>query len=394
MNPPPSTAASSSSKKLQIEDKAAHNLARPLLFCEFGHSDSRESHHGIQDCNWIDDKNLFDTIPVKEVGTIPSTLLNNLEESFLTLFQARLRAYVTFLSRHGLALLDRHQDQQGDEEPHADGDAQTHHGYENDEVFVGVSSVEHKLLTLLDLANQVKIENVVTAFSIVESNTGSTSCGSNINAAVADTANIVNLPLTFKATLDVIVPVVGSALNKSKIVTLEVKVPGQVIGHFSDEAESGFTLTTAKVSIHSRTLMDQLMNKATSIASLLLECVTSRPSSDDTQMNISSNVCSKERPIDAVPRRAKQQAQQDYKKKHKRSLPSDRQIRTVSPDLSPQQQPKKNGAAIVPPLLSLRRTSISFLPAETCASIVDNVIPTHVFQVRPAKRCKSAFSAG
>lgn len=315
--------ATEESSKDEIEDHAAKNLARPLLFKRSATLQEDES-------SCIKTRSLRKTEHLKpfkalDVKRIPPIMLSNLEASFFTLLEARLRAYVTFLGRHGLTL--------------ASSDQEDDHG---------VQSIETKVVTLLEMANAVSVENLVTSFQV------GTSSKRHVNET--SNADIVDLPLEMKVTMDVNVPTNYND-TAAPLVTFELSTTGHVAGTFPGDSED---ITEIAVHVDTHKILEQLVETASTIMSSVLKNLEQPDGSRTT------------RPQPSFSDDTKQQS-------------------------SPRSLPNKRMAAARVPSTTLKRRSISTLPPETCANIVDCVIGPSAIAIdgdptvpRPSKCAKVA----
>jgi len=175
--------------KHQIEEHATLNLAHPLFARNIN-----SGTNSTQD-NSISEKNKSNLLPIHK---LPSAILDNLAESFLTLIDARLRAYITILARHGVNL---------SECPFVGGD----------ELSEGVLSLGKKLGILINIGTGVNIENIVTLFSLGQGN------------VIMENERSLEFTLVMETTMDVSIP---SRCNGSELVTMAANTKGLLKGEF------------------------------------------------------------------------------------------------------------------------------------------------------------------
>ena len=180
--------------KQQVEEHAASNLARPIDAKPARGTDSTVK---LQNVTTTDTKNTTSTTTTM-IHQLPLKMLDNLASSFLTLVDARLRAYITILARHGVSLSDC---------PALDAEEQRE----------GVLAVERKLDTLLEVGSGVAIENMVAFFRIEPE-------------AVEQTTKDggVRLPLVMETTFDVAIPEVAG--GGTQLVTVAAAAKGNIEG--------------------------------------------------------------------------------------------------------------------------------------------------------------------
>lgn len=187
-------------ERSQAEEHAVSNLSRPLCW---GHCAKDDDDDDDTDDSPVENSVIRTTIPKDDslgenVMDAPQhVVLENLSKSFLVLVEARLRAYITILARHGVSF---------SECP----------GLSLEEQEEGVLAIERKLATLIDIGTKVEIRNIVTSFSA--STRGATVNGEN-----------TKLPLVMESTMDVFVP---SHSNRQTNVTFLSRTTGSIEGEF------------------------------------------------------------------------------------------------------------------------------------------------------------------
>lgn len=195
------------SDKHEVQARAALNLSRPLTPSR--ESDSvpkvsttnsyvESSYDALATDN--DPKLTRESFRVDHVTEVPSMMLKNLAGSFALLVDARLRAYVTILARHGVALAE------SSEVPEEHKEEATR-------------AVERKLASLLDIGSRITIDNMVTNFHPRPA-LGMSSC-------VGDGVEAMMIPLVMSALLDVAIPKVNSGHER---VTLSLQAAGTISG--------------------------------------------------------------------------------------------------------------------------------------------------------------------
>jgi len=200
-----------------IEEHAASNLARPILASRV------ESSTNFTFDNTIFGDRDFGLVPFHQ---LPSTILNNLSDSFLTLIDARLRAYITILARHGMSLSEC------------------------------PISLAQKLSALIDIGNGVKIENLVTFFNFDE----------NFNHKLENKEK-TEMPLRMEITMDVSIP---NFTGGMELLTIETKTDGLIKASFDNDAK---LLHQVDVEVDTHELLTDLVERASLIISKALESV-------------------------------------------------------------------------------------------------------------------------
>lgn len=129
----------------------------------------------LQECE-EEDEDYFTT---ESVSQVPEVMKRNLVATFSTLVQSRLRAYATFLARHGLALSES-----------AEANSKDRQGR--------VVGVEQKLETMLEIGNLLALDKVSVTFQAQRERATSVDDG--------DDDLKVFMPLRMKASLSVFFP--------------------------------------------------------------------------------------------------------------------------------------------------------------------------------------------
>jgi hypothetical protein len=174
--------------KGDVEAHVASLLSRPLLV----------SNDQQKICEESDEDDASFAFMAEGIEMVPLLMQQNLVSSFSTLFQSRLRAYATFLARHGLTVA---------------ACAET-----ANELDDGVSGVKQKLETLLMLGQHVCVGKVETLF---------TPEAEQCSTGVDGDDQMASLPLTMQATITLSIPTVtGSPMD----FTVKIQASGSITG--------------------------------------------------------------------------------------------------------------------------------------------------------------------
>jgi len=204
--------------KHHIEEHAASNLSRPILASRVDSS-----------TNSTPNKVVFgerDDSEVTLIHKLPSSILNNISDSFLTLIDARLRAYITILARHGMSLSEC------------------------------PISLEQKLNALINIGDGVRIENIVTFFNFEE----------DIDLE-CKREKIFEMPLHMEITLDVSIP---NFTGSMELLTIKTRTDGYIKASFDDDAQ---LLHQVHIEVDTHRLLTDLVDRASLIISKALESV-------------------------------------------------------------------------------------------------------------------------
>jgi hypothetical protein len=155
-----------SNNKEGVESHVASLLARPILV-------SNDPEKRLEE----DDDDDADEFVEESIAKVPQFMQKNLVYSFSTLVQSRLRAYATFLARHGLSLAATTKPSEGLED--------------------GVVGVEQKLETLLEIGNLVALGDVNMTF---------TGRQDQVSTKSEDDDLTVSMPLLLKVSISVLIP--------------------------------------------------------------------------------------------------------------------------------------------------------------------------------------------
>lgn len=263
------------------------------------------------------------------LADLPHQMLENLAGSFLTLADARLRAYISILARHGVSLSSC---------PALSGDEQKE----------GVLAVQRKLETLIQVGTGVTIDNMVTFFRVDESQ-----CEPDDSS----------MALVLETTMDVCIP---KTCGGDQIVTVGASAKGWITANFDS---SGKLLTSVEVKIDTHELLAQLIDRASLVMSSVLDIV---------------------RAVCALPSQFPQAPLPEHD--HGDSVmpppkPVAVQVSGQFVVVSPEVEPKRVEPTVTPFQLD---ETISNLSPESCANIIDFVIGEvdHII-FPPLKRHKS-----
>lgn len=200
------------SEKHQLQARAAQNLSRSLTLdrkrsLPEGNTNSCvESSYDTSEADTTSSKDkktqpkLREAIGYNNVTEVPTTILKNLAGSFALLVDARLRAYITILARHGKALSESPQVPEENREE-------------------ATRAVERKLAGLLDIGSRMTIDNMVTNFHPRPK--------LGITSDVGDGIGALMIPLVMSAVLDITIPKVDSGHER---VTVSLQAAGAISG--------------------------------------------------------------------------------------------------------------------------------------------------------------------
>ena len=174
-----------------VEAHVASLLARPVLVSH-GPGEMR-----LATDDESEDDESFEFMEAN-ITKIPSLLQQNLILSFSTLMQSRLRAYGTFLARHGLSLAKSKSMRELEE---------------------GVAGVTQKLETMLEIGNLVSLGDVVTSF-VAHSEKVCTSLEGDDDLKVS-------LPLCMRTSIRVFLP---KGEQEVESLSLDIEASGTITG--------------------------------------------------------------------------------------------------------------------------------------------------------------------
>ena len=174
--------------KEDVEAHVAALLARPVLV--------RSGHDGnaspVEDSD--DEGSEF---MEANIADVTSLMQQNLVLSLSTLVQSRLRAYTSFLARHGLSMAKSKSVQELEE---------------------GAAVVNQKLETMLEIGSLISPNSVRTIFT-TQTEKASTDC---------DAEDVkTSLPLSLSASIQVVIP---RLQGKAEVLSADIKVAGTITG--------------------------------------------------------------------------------------------------------------------------------------------------------------------
>jgi len=157
------------------------------------------------------DEEESDDFLATKLAQVPEMMLRNFFQSFSTLMNSRLRAYATFLARHGLALLDTSE----------------FSGSSSDDLAVvedGIVGVEQKLETMLEIGRLVSTNAIVTSFTAQKEQVKRTSN----HGEEEDETMEVSMPIVMEAAIDITLP--SPRDGQSSTLTVSFKTSGSITG--------------------------------------------------------------------------------------------------------------------------------------------------------------------
>lgn len=172
------------------------------------------------------------------ISKVPRLMQQNLVLSFSTLVQSRIRAYATFLARHGLSLAATSEPRQDVED--------------------GVVGVEQKLEMLLELGNLVALGDVQTSFLGQPKEANITADEEELKA---------DMPLSLEASISVIIPTVEGA---PEYITMTLTTSGSIAGIFTKDAANPL-LRVVQVDLNMPQLLCSMKEAAASTVSRIVE---------------------------------------------------------------------------------------------------------------------------
>eukprot|EP00545_Synedropsis_sp_CCMP1620_P007392 CAMPEP_0119014984 /NCGR_PEP_ID=MMETSP1176-20130426/10493_1 /TAXON_ID=265551 /ORGANISM="Synedropsis recta cf, Strain CCMP1620" /LENGTH=414 /DNA_ID=CAMNT_0006968241 /DNA_START=72 /DNA_END=1316 /DNA_ORIENTATION=+ len=325
--------------KIKVEEHASCNLSR-MLVARPGNNKSSTS--------VTDDR----TIVISE---LPLQMLDNLASSFLTLVDARLRAYITILARHGVSL---------SECPALSQEKQRE----------GVQAVERKLETLIKIGTGVTIANMVTFFRLDEASV--TSDNAEGDAQHQEHQNDENnkhkltlsMPLVMETTMDVSIPKIDSG---NQLLTVGASTTGTIKASFNATG----ALVHVQIEVETHHLLAKLIDRASLVMSTALDIVTA--------------VCAlpPQFPRAPLPKHDSEAAAMPPPKPVPVQV-SNQLTAVVSPDITCCKRKEHTVSSF-----QLDQQAVDDLSPESCANIVDFVIgEVNDITFPPLKRLKNAAS--
>lgn len=340
--------------KLQVEEHASHNLSRMLLARPGSCTDTKSMSVST-------DKTII-------ISELPLQMLDNLASSFLTLVDARLRAYITILARHGVNL---------SECP----------ALSQEERQEGILAVERKLETLINIGTGVTIDNMVTFFRLDESSANAeaqadaeakTNAEGDAKHQEREIENeekahphklTLTMPLVMESTMDVSIPKIDSG---SQLLTVGASTTGTIKASFNTTG----ALIQVEIEVETHQLLTKLIDRASLVMSTALDIVTA--------------VCAlpPQFPRAPLPKHESEAAAVPPPKPVPVQVSS--QLAVVSPDITWDVTCKRKGHTVSPFQLD---ETVDNLSLECCANIVDFVIGEvdHII-FPPLKRLKKTAS--
>lgn len=212
-----------------IEAHVASLLSRPILV-----SNDQEKRCETED----EDEDGVSEFVEDSIATVPRLMQQNLVLSFSTLVQSRIRAYATFLARHGLSLAATSEPRQDVED--------------------GVVGVEQKLEMLLELGNLVALGDVQTSFLGQPQEVNITTDEGELKA---------NMPLNLKASISVIIPTVEGT---PEYITMILNTSGSIAGIFTKDTANPL-LRVVQVDLNMPQLLSSMKEAAASTVSRIVE---------------------------------------------------------------------------------------------------------------------------
>jgi hypothetical protein len=181
------------SHRAGIEAHVSSLLARPILVSNASNSTNLSDYGEDGDTLEFIAENFLE---------VPNAMLQNFFNSFSTLMNSRLRAYATFLTRHWLSLFECSETAQELEE--------------------GVTGVEQKLETMLEIGRLVSSDAVVTSFQARPQE------GTTTNPLGDGTEKQVSMPLVMDASIVISLP--HPLEEGSELVTVSFRANGNITG--------------------------------------------------------------------------------------------------------------------------------------------------------------------
>ena len=181
-------------RRASIEAHVSSLLSRPILVSNSATKStlSEENENESDALEFIAEKS----------EEVPNLMLQNFFTSFSTLLNSRLRAYATFLARHGLSLFECSETAE--------------------ELEDGVTGVEQKLETMLEIGRLVSADAVVTSFQAKPEE------AKVINDEEQVDEQKVSVPLVMEASINISIPrPVGDG---SESITVSFRANGNITG--------------------------------------------------------------------------------------------------------------------------------------------------------------------
>lgn len=222
---------SPSETKRDVEAHVSALLSRPILVSS------------AQDVSLTeDDEGETTDFVAEKVSDVPSLMLQNCCLSFTTLMNSRLRAYATFLARHGLSLLA----------------SSSSRGCEIEED--AAEGVEQKLGTMLDIGRLVSTNAIVTAFHAQKEGAA--------RKNTLDETTEVSIPLVMDAAIDISLPRPWG--GQSEVLTVSLQTVGTITGIFSPPNNKSL-LRVVEVNLDMSKLLQCMIEQAECVISCIVE---------------------------------------------------------------------------------------------------------------------------
>jgi len=195
---------------------------------------------------------------VEDIARVPFLMLSNFSSSFALLIEARLRAYGNILKRH----IDTFPHDPSSS-PSSDDKLQHDKGGGDKKSFLKSHdgcpvATQMKLNTLVAIGEHMEVNGVVTTFHVEKD--ASVLFHSSWREINNVDDNILTLPITFEAIVDISIPRYRQNEWQSDKVTISVKTPGTITGCYKEGSHSLFT--QVHVQLDTYTLVTQMINKA------------------------------------------------------------------------------------------------------------------------------------
>jgi len=204
-----------------------------------------------------DDSDLSTAIQsVEDIARVPYLMMSNFSSSFALLIEARLRAYGNILKRH-IATFS-----------HDSLLSHSSNGIpQHDEIGVDKAclishdgcpmTTQIKLNTLVAIGEHMEVNGVVTTFHVQKD---AVLFPTNWRDVKSVDDNILILPITFEAIVDLSIPVYRRNKWQSDKVTVSMQTSGSITGCYEEDSHTLFTQT--HVQLDTSTLVSQMINKA------------------------------------------------------------------------------------------------------------------------------------
>lgn len=193
---------------------------------------------------------------VEDIARVPYLMMSNFSSSFALLLEARLRAYGNILKRHIATFShDTSLNLNSNSSPQHDDDCVDSSMLRHDGCPM---TTQIKLNTLVAIGEHMEVNGVVTTFHVQECTPISfPKYWRDVNS-VDD--NILTLPITFEAIVDISIPEHSQNEWQSNTVTVAIQTSGTITGFYEEGSSSLFT--QVHVQLDTRKLVSQMINKA------------------------------------------------------------------------------------------------------------------------------------